>query len=68
MKRGKYKNRNGVAITAWLPKAMVSAIDLAVHMEDSDRSKFIRNAVKDRALRLGVLTDPDPNKPTEVAA
>lgn len=54
MKRGKYQNRDGIPVTAWLPKAMVAAIDLAVHFEDSDRSKFVRNAIRERAERLGI--------------
>jgi metal-responsive CopG/Arc/MetJ family transcriptional regulator len=37
-----------------MPEDMVVAIDAAILQEDSDRSKFVRNAVRDRVKRLGI--------------
>lgn len=54
MKRGKHSKRDGVPVTAWLPKDMVAAIDQAVHIEDTDRSKFVRKAIRERVSRLGI--------------
>lgn len=39
-------------VALWVPKAMLDAIDKAVQVEDSDRSKFIRQAIRQRVCSL----------------
>ncbi len=59
MKRG-IKKTECVLINVWVPKVLVPTIDEAVVMEDSDRSKFIRNAVREKIRKVG-LTIPEPD-------
>jgi metal-responsive CopG/Arc/MetJ family transcriptional regulator len=57
VKRGKYsgaRKRNALLVTAWVPRELVQAIDVVVALEDSDRSKFLRNAIRERAARYGI--------------
>ncbi len=54
MRRGKLTKREAKLIPVWMPEDMVVAIDVAILQEDSDRSKFVRNAVRDRMKRLGI--------------
>jgi metal-responsive CopG/Arc/MetJ family transcriptional regulator len=54
MKRGSVKKRDAQLIPVWMPRNVVLAIDEAVGREDSDRSKFVRNAVRDRINKFGV--------------
>ena len=65
MKRGTITKRNATLIAVWVPKKMASAVDLAIHEDDEDRSKFVRKAIRDRLVDLGF----DPDKlPAHVAA
>ena len=38
----------------WMPRCMGAAVAKAVAIEDTDRSKFIRRAVKEKLHRMGV--------------
>ena len=51
MKRGAIKKSDCKAVLIYFPLQVVAGIDLAVQMEDSDRSKFIRNAVREKLSR-----------------
>ena len=51
MKRGAGRNSDRIFVGAWLPTAMVEALDAAVTQQDSDRSKFIREALKDKVKK-----------------
>ena len=54
MKRGSIKKRDSELVALWIPKRVVEAIDLAIIREDSDRSKFIRRAVRTRIESMGI--------------
>lgn len=51
MKRGSIKKEECKQIPLWVPTAMVSLIDRGVQLEDSDRSKFIRNAIREKLAK-----------------
>lgn len=42
------------AILVYFPKKLIPLIDRAVHMTDSDRSKFIRNSVRSELNNLNI--------------
>ena len=54
MKRGAIRKRDSELVALWVPKALVDAMDSAVNKEDSDRSKFIRRALRRHILDSGV--------------
>lgn len=58
MKRGAIKKQNCKALLIHFPLPVVDGIDLAIRIEDSDRSKFIRNAVREKLARHGLPTEP----------
>lgn len=35
-------------VTVWIPKPLLDAIDAAVASQDTDRSKFVRKAVRNQ--------------------
>jgi metal-responsive CopG/Arc/MetJ family transcriptional regulator len=51
MKRGSIKKDECKQIPLWVPTTMVPLIDRGVELEDSDRSKFIRNAIREKLAR-----------------
>lgn len=55
MKRGSIRKRDATLITIWFPKPIETAINTAVTRHDSDRSKYIRSAVREKLLRDGIL-------------
>lgn len=57
MKRGSIKKEDCKQIPLWVPETMVPLIDQAVQLEDSDRSKFIRNAIREKLARTAGLGD-----------
>ena len=48
MQRGALRKSDCVFVGAWLPLPLVSALDQAVMAFDSDRSKIIRAALKEK--------------------
>jgi metal-responsive CopG/Arc/MetJ family transcriptional regulator len=54
MKRGSVKKKDSELVALWIPRPVVEAIDRAVITEDSDRSKFIRRAVRNRIQQMGI--------------
>lgn len=48
MKRGSIKTKDCTFIGFWIPKALLKLIDDGVDRADSDRSKFIRAAVREK--------------------
>jgi len=44
------------AILVYFPKELLPLIDAGVRMTDSDRSKFIRNSVREKLSSLGATT------------
>jgi len=51
MKRGAVRTSESVFVGAWLPINLVNALDQAVSALDSDRSKIIRDALKEKVQR-----------------
>lgn len=59
MKRGTVRKSRSTLVTVWVPHHVVGALDAAVEVEDSDRSKFMRRALREKLSRLGI---PVPEK------
>jgi metal-responsive CopG/Arc/MetJ family transcriptional regulator len=55
MKRGSVTKSKSRMLTIWVPETLIPYIDVGVRSCDSDRSKFIRNAVREKLARLGVI-------------
>lgn len=51
MSRGKSKRSQSEMVALWIPKPMVAALDNGVRKLDSDRSKFIRAALREKLVR-----------------
>jgi metal-responsive CopG/Arc/MetJ family transcriptional regulator len=60
MKRGTVTKNESELIAVWIPRPMLAAVDKAVKIEDSDRSKFVRRAVKNRIEELGGIIEDAP--------
>ena len=41
-------------VNLWVPRDLFPALDTAVRIEDTDRSKFIRNAIREKISRVRV--------------
>ena len=50
-----HKGPNAKAILVWFPQDVVAALDSAVVAQDTDRSKFIRRAVRTHLASLEPL-------------
>jgi metal-responsive CopG/Arc/MetJ family transcriptional regulator len=61
---GRQKKERLVAV--WLPRTLLRALDRAVAARDTDRSKFIRSAIRERLARK--LTRPQGRDKTLVRA
>jgi metal-responsive CopG/Arc/MetJ family transcriptional regulator len=46
MKRGAVRKKDSSVLAIWLPKSTLSAIDLAIAALETDRSHFIRAAIR----------------------
>lgn len=53
MKRGSGKKPKGKLLAVWVPGKLMPRLDQGARMEDSDRSKFVRNAVREKLARHG---------------
>lgn len=54
MKRGAVRKKNSRLVNIWVPPGLLTGLDRAVDLSDSDRSKFIRNAIREKAASLGI--------------
>jgi metal-responsive CopG/Arc/MetJ family transcriptional regulator len=54
MKRGAVTKKEARLITVWLPLVLIPYIDLAVVRNDTDRAKYIRQAIREKLSREGV--------------
>jgi hypothetical protein len=52
MNRGAVSKKDAVLIAAWFPLSLVRGLDRGVVVEDLDRSKFIRAAVREKLNRI----------------
>jgi metal-responsive CopG/Arc/MetJ family transcriptional regulator len=48
------KTPGGKLLTVWVSKSLLPSLDEGVKKEDSDRSKFIRNAIREKLARHGI--------------
>ncbi len=48
MKRGSVSRKESTIIALWLPKPLLESLDRAVRAQDSDRSKLIRKAIREK--------------------
>jgi metal-responsive CopG/Arc/MetJ family transcriptional regulator len=53
MKRGSGKKPKGKLLAVWVPKKLLPSLDRGARKEGSDRSKFIRNAIREKLARQG---------------
>lgn len=51
IKRGPLPIGDSEFIGVWIPRSLVAQIDRAVRMLDSDRSKFLRTATREKLER-----------------
>ncbi len=54
MKRGAVTKDRSRQILVWFPEPLIPLLDNAVVRLDTDRSKFIRNAVREKISRAGI--------------
>lgn len=52
MKYGLTKNDNSARLIFLFPESQIPSLDKAVQIADLDRSKFIRQAIKEKIARL----------------
>ena len=52
MQRGAVSTANAEILAAWIPKDLAKQLDAAVRALDTDRSKFLRAAVREHLTRL----------------
>jgi len=56
MKRGLGKKVKGKLLAVWVPESLLSRLDEGAKREDSDRSKFVRNAIREKLARHSALS------------
>jgi len=54
MKRGSVDTKKSELVALWIPHPLLIALDRAVEVEDSDRSKFIRRALRNHITQVGL--------------
>jgi len=57
MKRGALNKDESRLLNLWVPQELFPLIDQGVKLEDSDRSKFVRRAVREKLARLGIKSE-----------
>ena len=53
MKHGSGKKPKGRLLSVWVPGKLMPQLDQGARKEDSDRSKFVRNAIREKLARHG---------------
>jgi metal-responsive CopG/Arc/MetJ family transcriptional regulator len=51
MKHGSGKKPKGKLLAVWVPGRLMPCLDQGARKEDSDRSKFVRNAIREKLTR-----------------
>jgi metal-responsive CopG/Arc/MetJ family transcriptional regulator len=51
-RRGAIKTDQSTLVALWVPRPLLAAIDVEVEAQDSDRSKWIRRAIRARLAKL----------------
>jgi hypothetical protein len=57
MKRGAVKKSESKLLTVWIPETFERPMKQAVALEDSDKSKFVRNAIREKLARHGIAVE-----------
>lgn len=57
MKRGIVQTKESDLVALWVPIPLLRAIDSAVAVEDTDRSKFIRRAIRHKLQEIGIQVE-----------
>lgn len=57
MSRGSVRKRSSEMVALWIPRSLVCALDRGVKKLDSDRSKFIRAALREKINRDGIVVE-----------
>lgn len=55
MNRGAIKKSESRMLTVWVPEPLLPLIDQGVRKLDTDRSKFIRNAIREKLAMAGII-------------
>ncbi|HEU6447793.1 MAG TPA: ribbon-helix-helix protein, CopG family [Verrucomicrobiae bacterium] len=56
MKSARRKKATSKLLTVWVSEELLPLLDKGVRKDDSDRSKFIRKAIREKLTRQGVLS------------
>lgn len=56
--RGATRQADSIPVTIWVPKEWRALLQTAIRMSDTDRSKFTREALREKLARAGM---PIPN-------
>lgn len=55
MTRGSVTKDESKLLTVWVPTELFPLLDDGVKIEDSDRSKFVRNAIREKLARMNLV-------------
>ena len=55
MKRGAVTKNQSTLLTVWVPEAYFPLIERGVRKADSDRSKYVRAAIREKLQRQGIV-------------
>ena len=53
MKRGSGKKQKGRLLAVWVPEKLLPRLDRGAQKENLNRSKFVRNAIREKLARHG---------------
>ncbi len=53
--RGAHKKADCSPVTIWVPKDWAALLERAVSQGDTDRSKFVRTAIREKLLAMKIL-------------
>lgn len=57
MKRGTIRRDSAIPVTLWVPKTWIPKLTDAVRTQDTDKSKFVRAAIKEKLARIGIAVE-----------
>jgi hypothetical protein len=56
----KTKEEGSILVNLYVPRAVLHLMDSAVKAIDTDRSKFIRHAIREKMERMGIKLQEEP--------
>lgn len=57
-RRGKVRTKSSRLVAFWVPNDLAASLDEALEDRDTDRSKFIREAIREKIQRCGTAKIP----------